>query len=578
MMVKRAIKQSEETFADFSADKIEAGRRFTYVADTDEWKEESVLVKIESTPFSQGAIRYAYRCKECSLPAIDDDENVRKKTSNLSQLVVDWTHARHWVVKNFIEPVDNELEAARDDVVVQNTAKHYGELFNRAQPPCKVDFLEASYIELDNGTLYAAEAFVEGDYVKYSNNSGWVLGDNHARNTPHAFSHFTFVASRGRLLIVDIQGVANLFTDPVIHSLRGPKFGGGDLGVRGVALFFHSHVCSPVCEALAMHKFDMWCGLKRPAELMAWRGRTTPSFSQIIRVPKSERSKLAQQIGLKVEDLVDHGDEEGQVAKNDVAGSSSSSAKEEEEKEEEEEKNGVAEPSSAAAASSATNAVEPFLAIPDAGVPLEAAPEACVHHHLGRMHASGRIAQLDDTFKGESAAPTKPCLGAAFYHFQMAANLGSVEAQLAMARLYLGTARDFLDDFDVPEDQPLAGRYLALAAERGSKAAIGIVGDNLRSGAMGFEQDWARAAEHYERFWQASEPECPDEYFGYDWTAPPDYELLARHAEMCQEGGHKLAQNLERANELYNEAAEAAMAAMKGRLSMRYYEKAAECE
>ena len=46
--------------------------------------------------------------------------------------------------------------------------------------------------------------FVEGDYVKYSNNDGW---SEDRRNTPHAFSHFTFEASGRQLIVCDIQGV-----------------------------------------------------------------------------------------------------------------------------------------------------------------------------------------------------------------------------------------------------------------------------------------------------------------------------------------------------------------------------------
>ena len=38
-------------------------------------------------------------------------------------------------------------------------------------------------------------------------------------------------------MVVDIQGVDDLFTDPQIHSLKGDDFGDGNLGVAGMALF-----------------------------------------------------------------------------------------------------------------------------------------------------------------------------------------------------------------------------------------------------------------------------------------------------------------------------------------------------
>lgn len=73
------------------------------------------------------------------------------------------------------------------------------------------------------------------------------------RATPHAFSRFTYEASHGRLMVVDIQGVDDLFTDPQIHSFgaagEGGEYGDGDLGVGGMALFFST---SAYCMHVAL--------------------------------------------------------------------------------------------------------------------------------------------------------------------------------------------------------------------------------------------------------------------------------------------------------------------------------------
>ena len=53
------------------------------------------------------------------------------------------------------------------------------------------------------------------------------------------FSAFSFYASQGNRLVADIQGVGNLFTDPQVLS-SDYRFGDGDLGPRGMALFFKS--------------------------------------------------------------------------------------------------------------------------------------------------------------------------------------------------------------------------------------------------------------------------------------------------------------------------------------------------
>jgi elongation factor 2 kinase len=49
-------------------------------------------------------------------------------------------------------------------------------------------------------------------------------------NTPQAFSHFTYEHSRGRILVCDIQGVGDTWTDPQIHSCNSEGYGKGNLG------------------------------------------------------------------------------------------------------------------------------------------------------------------------------------------------------------------------------------------------------------------------------------------------------------------------------------------------------------
>lgn len=44
--------------------------------------------------------------------------------------------------------------------------------------------------------------------------------------TFQAFSHFTFEASGHEQIVVDIQGVGDLYTDPQIHTSLGYEYGG----------------------------------------------------------------------------------------------------------------------------------------------------------------------------------------------------------------------------------------------------------------------------------------------------------------------------------------------------------------
>lgn len=57
-------------------------------------------------------------------------------------------------------------------------------------------------------------------------------------------------------MVVDLQGVNYILTDPQIHSTGGASaFGEGDLGEDGIAAFFVTHECNSVCRALGLHAF-----------------------------------------------------------------------------------------------------------------------------------------------------------------------------------------------------------------------------------------------------------------------------------------------------------------------------------
>ena len=70
-----------------------------------------------------------------------------------------------------------------------------------------MDFLQTYVIEMkerEGSPLFCVEHWIEGKYIKYNSNSGYV--SDVQRLTPQAFSHFTFEWSGHQLIVVDVQG------------------------------------------------------------------------------------------------------------------------------------------------------------------------------------------------------------------------------------------------------------------------------------------------------------------------------------------------------------------------------------
>jgi hypothetical protein len=106
-------------------------------------------------------------------------------------------------------------------------------------------------LELDK--LYYAENYIEGVYEKFNNNSGWA--NNKASESSfisQAFSHYSYQATEGYLMVVDLQGASGILTDPQIHCLDSERFGPGNLGYEGILKFFFNHRCNNYCRQLGL--------------------------------------------------------------------------------------------------------------------------------------------------------------------------------------------------------------------------------------------------------------------------------------------------------------------------------------
>lgn len=124
-------------------------------------------------------------------------------------------------------------------------------MYNQYDPPKAVGFISSWIVELVERKIYCGvELLIDGPYRKHNNNYGYV--DDIQRSTPQAFSHFTYEISEHRVLICDIQGVNDLYTDPQIHSIDGDGFGKGNMGEKGISQFLNTHRCNAICRYLKL--------------------------------------------------------------------------------------------------------------------------------------------------------------------------------------------------------------------------------------------------------------------------------------------------------------------------------------
>eukprot|EP00658_Telonema_sp_P-2_P033838 TRINITY_DN24757_c0_g1_i1.p1 TRINITY_DN24757_c0_g1~~TRINITY_DN24757_c0_g1_i1.p1 ORF type:complete len:250 (+),score=54.81 TRINITY_DN24757_c0_g1_i1:211-960(+) len=166
------------------------------------------------------------------------------------------------------------------DAQMQKDTADWVDRFNAQHPPKLISMAPAVVIQRIQQVaqpFYLVEPYLAGEYAKYNANqpSYTLLMSDSFPETPHAFSHFTHHHSHGEVLVCDIQGVGNRYTDPQIISTRNCDDYVVDLGKSAIRNWFSSHRCRSLCHNLGLkHQFlqDLSMGEERAGSLVnGWR-------------------------------------------------------------------------------------------------------------------------------------------------------------------------------------------------------------------------------------------------------------------------------------------------------------------
>ena len=149
----------------------------------------------------------------------------------------------HMLAKNFADQLAQKIK--KDGLLEFGQALQYGKVyFGR---------------DLDKGDYVTVEEYIEGNFVKYINNTGKVCDKRTLSEKAQCLAIFSYEKSNHKLMVLDIQGTGHKLYDPEIASSELVEndeflFSTGNLSQTAIDCFVSCHHCNIYCKSLHLQE------------------------------------------------------------------------------------------------------------------------------------------------------------------------------------------------------------------------------------------------------------------------------------------------------------------------------------
>ena len=155
----------------------------------------------------------------------------------------------HMLAKNFTLQLEKKVQELKMGEVFGDVPK-YSSIY---------------YGETEKEEYVTVESYIDGKFVKYTNNTGEMcVSDSDVNGQKcECLSHFSFEKSDHQVMLVDVQGSGNKLFVPEIASAKlldeddHVLYCAGNLSKEAMKTFISQHKCNRFCEAVALSPLNM---------------------------------------------------------------------------------------------------------------------------------------------------------------------------------------------------------------------------------------------------------------------------------------------------------------------------------